>query len=545
MKKIAYFTMEIAPATISNDDTEDFRTYSGGLGVLAGDYFKQATDECRPITFLSILWKHGYNKQKIENGNVIDVPNINDTWSKYVTYTGKTVTVRIENFDVTLKIWKYNDGELYMLDADLDCNYDYRYLTYNLYGGHEKFENQAEKERICQEIILGVGGLYALEALGKDVSFYHFNDGHAIFAVHKLLNEYTKFGMSLDYAIEKVKKVVRFTTHTNVASGNEKHDINTLIQYGANCGLNYDVLAKIGGNPYGMTVAALNTAGKVNAVAKVHAETANVLWSYLKDIPNIFPITNGVHLPTWQHEEIHEAYQKEDLLSILNLHATYKKELIDFVEAKNGVKLDEDSLLLGFARRATDYKRWDLFAKLPEALDYAIRTFNVQFVFAGKCHKNDTVGRGYIQNICNLAKKYPKNIVFIEGYDINIAKKLEGGADIWLNTPNGLEASGTSGMKAAANGCVNFSTLDGWWKEACEHGTNGFKIHLHSDIQNSAEQDYRDAQSLMYYLMNEILPMYINDRLSWSKVMYHSIRTVEEYFTTKRMIAEYFEQLYI
>lgn len=545
MKNIAYFTMEIAPSVISNDDSEDFRTYSGGLGVLAGDYFKQATDENRPITFISILWKHGYNKQKIENGNIVDVPNYNNAWRNYVTDTGKTVTVKIENFNVTLKIWKYNNGELYLLDSDLDSNYDYRYLTYNLYGGHEKFENQAEKERICQEIILGIGGMFALEALAKEISFYHFNDGHAIFAVHKLLYEYICLGMPFNEAISNVKNIVRFTTHTNVASGNEKHDINTLLQYSANYGLNYDQLAQIGGNPYGMTVAALNTSGKVNAVAKIHSSSANKLWSYLNGIPEIFPITNGVHLGTWQHRDIHEAFVKKDLVELLNLHEKYKQVLIDLVYEKNGVQLDANSLILGFARRATDYKRWDLFAKLPEALNYVIKTFNVQFVFAGKCHKSDFVGRKYIQNIYNLSKQYPNNIVFIEGYDINIAKKIEGGSDLWLNTPNGLEASGTSGMKAGANGCINFSTLDGWWKEACVHGKNGFEIHLHEDIQDTTERDIRDCQSFLYYLMNEILPMYKSSKLEWSKVMYESINTVEDYFNTKRMIAEYFEKLYI
>lgn len=544
MSNIAYFTMEIAPNLISKDDSEDFRTYSGGLGVLAGDYFKQATDENRPITFISILWKNGYSKQKLTDGKVIDVPNINNNWYKYVTDTGKTVIVKLDNFDVMLKIWKYNFGELYLLDADLDCNYDYRYLTYNLYGGHEKFENQAEKERVCQEIILGIGGMHTLEALNKKIDFYHFNDGHAIFAVHKLIYNYMKNGIKLNDAISFVKNVVRFTTHTNVASGNEKHDIITLINYGANYGLDYKILEKIGGNPYGMTVAALQTAGKVNAVAKVHSETANKLWAYIYDVPKIFPITNGVHLGTWQYPDIHEAFVNKDLVSLLTVHAAHKKELIEFIYEKSSVKLDSNSIIIGFARRATDYKRWDLFAKIPEALDYLIKNYNAQFVFAGKCHKNDFVGRGYIQTIYNLSIKYPNNIVFIEGYDINIAKKLEGGADIWLNTPNGLEASGTSGMKAGSNGAINFSTLDGWWKEAF-NGSNGFKIHMHEDIQNVDERNLRDCQSFFYYLFNEIMPMYVNNRLAWSKMMYESVRTVEEYFTTKRMIAEYFEKLYV
>jgi starch phosphorylase len=545
MKKVAYFTMEIAPALISDDITKDFRTYSGGLGVLAGDYFKQATDESRPITFISILWKRGYNKQEVENGNIIDIPNSNDTWQDYVTDTGKTVKVKIEEFEVTLKIWKYNDGELYMLDADLDCNNDYRYLTYNLYGGNEHFENQAETERICQEIILGIGGLSALKVLNKQVYFYHFNDGHAIFAVHKLIYDFMEYGLSFEDAINMVKYNVRFTTHTNVESGNEKHDINDLIKYNANYGLNYSQLEKLGGNPYGMTVAAFHTSGKSNAVAIIHSDTANELWKYLNDIPTIFPITNGIHLPTWQYENIHQAYLNHDLDQISELHTNHKKELIDLIYEKNGIKLNKDYLLIGFARRATGYKRWDLFAKIPEAIDYLINVFHVQFVFAGKCHKDDYIGRQYIQNICKLTEKYPNNVIFLKGYDVNIAKKLEGGSDIWLNTPNGLEASGTSGMKAGANGCINFSTLDGWWKEACIHGVNGFEIHMHDDIKNTDERNTRDCQSLLYYLNNDILSMYINDRHSWSKIMYESIKTIENYFTTERMIKEYFEQLYI
>jgi len=544
MKTIAYFTMEIAPASINEDSSKDFRTYSGGLGVLAGDYFKQATDENRPITFISILWKHGYNKQRIVDGNVIDALNPNNKWRDYVTDTGKTVTAKIENFDLTLKIWKFNEGKLYLLDADLECNYDYRYLTYNLYGGNDKFENQGEKERICQEIILGIGGMNALNALEKDVSAYHFNDGHAIFAVHKLIHDYMNFGLSFENAIKMTKNMVRFTTHTNVESGNEKHDISTLMEYGANYGLSYYHLEQLGGNPYGMTVAALHTSDKVNAVAKIHSETANVLWRYLNDIPNIFPITNGIHLKTWQYNDIYDAYINKDLDGISKFHAIHKKELIKFIYEKTDIKLNENSLLIGFARRATDYKRWDLFAKIPESLDFIISAFNVQFVFSGKCHKNDYVGRQYIQNICSLAKKHPNNIVFLEGYDVNIAKKLEGGADIWLNTPNGQEASGTSGMKAGANGCVNFSTLDGWWKEACVHGINGYKIHLH-DCENNEDRDRKDCESLMYYLNNEILPVYLNDKLAWSQVMYESIQTVDQYFTTKRMIAEYFELLYV
>lgn len=543
MKKIAYFTMEIAPSKISMDG-KDFRTYSGGLGVLAGDYFKQATDELRPITFLSILWKNGYSKQTFNNGDILDIQNPNYNWQEYVTDTGIITKACVEGRDVLLKIWKYNDGELFLLDADLECNEEYRYLTYNLYGGNEHFQGQKEKERICQEIILGVGGVNALKSLEKQVDLYHFNDGHAVFAVHKLIQIEKSYGHDFWSALQIVKEKVRFTTHTNVPSGNEKHSISDLINYQANCNLSYDELVVLGGNPYGMTVAALHSCKKVNAVAKIHAISANELWKNIDNISPIFPITNGIHIPTWQKQNIKKAYESEDLNLLIKSHDENKEALINFVYAKNGVKLNPQSLIIGFARRATDYKRWDLFAKIPEALDFVISVFNVQFIFAGKCHKDDKVGRGYIQTICNLSKKYPKNIIFIEGYDIAVASILESGSDIWLNTPNGLEASGTSGMKAGINGCINFSTPDGWWKEAENHGVNGYTIYLH-DIENIESRDFHDCQSLMYYLYNEIIPTYTNDKQKWAKIMNESIKTVDEYFSTKRMMEEYFQLLYI
>jgi len=521
----------------------DFKTYSGGLGILAGDYAKQSFEEGRPITFISILWKYGYNNQKIENGTIIDFCCINENWEKYVTDTGKTVHVTIEGKDILLKIWKYIGGELYMLDSDLECNGDYRRLTYNLYGG--AYEN-SEKERICQEIILGIGGTKTLDALGIKPDFYHFNDGHAIFAVHRLLsdfmlNEHLRF----EDALQKVKEVVRFTTHTNVIAGNETHSICDLINYSANYNLSYENLKALGSSPYGMTVSALNTSGKINAVSLIHSIEANKLWSFLGDIPNIFPIVNGVHRPTWQYSDVFEAYSKNNLDELYNVHNNHKKDLVDFVLSRE-IQLNMDSLVIGFARRATDYKRWDLILKIPEALDYAIKEKNIQFVFAGKSHMKDVSGKKYISKIDELTKKYPNNIVFLEGYDMEIAKLLEGGCDVWLNTPlSYFEACGTSGMKAALNGSINFSSKDGWWYEACIHGVNGWEIFNHTNIEDRNQRDFKDAESLMYYLFNSIIPIYTSDKEQWKQIMYNSIDTALKQFTTSRMIEQYFAELYI
>ncbi|MDD3303683.1 MAG: alpha-glucan family phosphorylase [Clostridia bacterium] len=540
---VAYFTMELAAAKIG----ERFETYSGGLGVLAGDYFKQATEENRPITFLSILWKLGYARQKVEKDRIVDVPASNDKWQNFVTDTGLTTSVVVENHSITLKIWKFNDGNLYFLDADLPENGHYRYLTYNLYGGNEAFYGQEEKERILQEIILGIGGARALEVLNQPIDIYHFNDGHAIFAVHKLIKDCMDYEhVNFENALNKVKEKIRFTTHTNVTSGNEQHSIHDLLYLGAGYGLSYEQLSFLGGDSYGMTVAALRSAKKVNAVAKVHAEAANKLWEGVNGAPPIFPITNGVHRETWQHHDMGVAFETRNPQIVYEKHQGHKEELLTLIQNKNKIRLRENSLLIGFARRATSYKRWNLFAKDMKALQYAIEVYNVQFVFSGKCHPKDFNGRAYIQEIYDLSTKYPNNIVFLEGYDINLAKVLESGSDIWLNTPNGLEASGTSGMKAALNGAINFSTLDGWWKEAYAEGVNGFRIDMNTTCFTEEERNLRDCQSFYFFLFNEVLPKYQNRDIcdEWENMMYASMQTATEGFTTKRMMAEYFEKLY-
>lgn len=534
-KTVAYFTMEIGLCA-------DFKTYSGGLGILAGDYAKQSFEENRPITFISILWKYGYNNQKIENGNVIDYCNYNENWQNYVTDTNKTITVTIEGKPITVKIWKYINGDLYMLDTDLDCNGEYKKLTHMLYGG--AFED-CEKERICQEIVLGIGGAKALDMLNISPDFYHFNDGHAVFAVHKLLSDFMLFS-DFDQALNEVKEKVRFTTHTNVPAGNETHDINSLIHFSANCGLNYDQLKKLGSEPYGMTVAALNSSKRVNAVAKCHSIEANKMWSYLDNIPTIFPIVNGVHQKTWQYDDIYKAYLSGNLDNLFDVHNNHKKNLIKYVFEKKGIKLNKDSLIVGFARRATNYKRWDLIAKIPILLDDLILYHNVQFVFSGKSHSKDYSGKEYLTTIDQLTKKYPNNIVFLEGYDMDIAKILESGSDVWLNTPlSYLEACGTSGMKAALNGSINFSSKDGWWYEACLHGENGWEVYNYTSIQDRDRRDHRDAEELMRCLFNEIVVPYKLNRKKWKTIMYNSMKTAIDGFTTSRMIQQYFDELYI
>jgi glycogen phosphorylase len=533
-KRVAYFTMEAGI-------TSRFKNYSGGLGILSGDHIKQATDDNANTDFISILWKKGYNLQKVDNGNVVDTEQNNENWLEFVEDLNLSFNLLISGKEITIKVWKFKGHRLYLLDSDLDCNGDLRYLTYKLYGGYYE---DLEWERIAQEIILGIGGMFAAQKLNLNPEYYHFNDGHAIFAVHKIIKDFMDYGLAFEDAITKTKEVVRFTTHTNVPAGNELHNIEDLIKYNASYGLSYEQLLRLGGNPYGMTVAALRTSGKVNAVSELHAIKANILWQNIIDRPEIFAITNGVHKPTWQNSLISETLLKNKE-EIFEAHLELKRKLINFVFEKKQIKLDENSLIIGFARRATGYKRWDLVFKDAMTIDYLIKTNNIQLVFAGRSHQKDETGKKYIKIIHEMSIKYPNNVVFLEGYDIEIGKIVTSGSDIWLNTPGGeLEACGTSGMKAALNGVLNFSAKDGWWYESCKHEVNGWEIHNHC-IDNECERDRKDAESLIWYLCSSVVPRYYNeDKTVWKQMMMCSIQTAQ-YFTTKRMLADYYAKLYV
>ncbi len=538
---VAYFTMEAGI-------TPEFKNYSGGLGILSGDHVKQATQSGANTSFFSILWKKGYNLQKVtDDGTVIDVPQENELWRSYVTDTYLSFYLPIGDTQILIRIWKFNGHNLYLLDADLEENGELRKLTYNLYGGAFK---DSEFERIGQEMILGIGGMIASElVLDHKPKYYHFNDGHAIFAVHKIINDYMNIydlHLTFNDAWQKAKQVVRFTTHTNVKDGNELHSIDDLIKYKANYNLSFNQLQLLGNEDgssnYGMTVSALHCSGKVNAVSVLHAEEANKLWKDVSNRPVIFPITNGVHRDTWQKEDIYSSYLLSNVSLLMSQHKAYKLQLVNYIKEKKGISLNPDCLIIGFARRATGYKRWNLIFKNPLSIEDLIKRYNIQLVFAGKSHQKDENGKKYLSIIHNFAKQYPDNVLFLEGYDIDMAKYLTSGCDIWLNTPLvPMEACGTSGMKAALNGVLNFSSSDGWWAEACDHEKNGWVIHSHTELSGE-ERDKKDAESLIYYLYTSIIPTFF-DKDKWAKMMLESIKTAE-YFTTERMLNDYYEKLY-
>lgn len=533
MKKpnIAYFSMEYGLDTA-------FKTYAGGLGILAGDYLKGAKDYDYPVTGIGILWKQGYTDQRIgEDGTPYDSYPINRY--DFLEDTGVTVSVTIRNREVLCKVWKvdkFGNADLYLLDTDLPENDD-AWITGQLYGWFGE-------ERIAQEMVLGIGGVKALRALDLPVDIFHFNEGHPVFAGVELLREKMESrAHSFQEALEAVKKEIVFTTHTPIKQGNEIHPMDLLLYMGANGHLSEDQLAFIGGSPFNMTIAALRLSKRSNGVAKLHGETSNKMWEGVPRISEITAVTNAIHLPTWVDSAILENADRPEAL--WRAHMKNKAELIRFIRERNGVSLDSDVLLVGFSRRAAPYKRSNFIFSDPDTILPLLEKNRIQIVFSGKAHPLDDNGKAIVKGLVDMSRKYPENVVFLENYDMTIGKMLTRGADIWLNNPRRpKEASGTSGMKAAMNGVLNLSVLDGWWPEACEHGENGWQFGDGFSSKNEKTHDAHDLKALYEVLLKEVIPTYYGNRTKWVEMMSRSIRSTREEFNVKRMLTEYYRELY-
>lgn len=527
--KVAYFCMEYA---LDNS----FKAYAGGLGILAGDYLKGAKDHDFPVIGIGIKWKQGYTDQLIDdNGKPYD------TYHNYeynFEDTGIEVTVPMKDYEVRCKVWKldiYGNNAIYLLDTDIPGNND-PWITSQLYGWFGE-------ERVAQEIVLGIGGIKALRKLGIDVDVYHFNEGHALFAGFELIKEKMDAGDSFETAWEKSKEEIVFTTHTPVIQGNESHPIERLMYMGANHGLSEKQLEKLGGSPFNMTVGALRLSRKSNAVAQLHGETANKMWEHVNNRSEIVAITNAIHKPTWVSENLIDGNKTSD--ELWEAHMENKRGLINFIEKRNGVKLREDVLTIGFARRAVPYKRSDLIFSNTDIIDPLLREGKLQLVFSGRAHPLDDTGKGIVTNLVKMSKKYPNAVVFLENYDMEIGAMITRGSDVWLNNPRRpKEASGTSGMKAAMNGVLNFSVLDGWWPEACNHGVNGWQIGNGFESEDVEALDNNDRDSLYKVLLKEVVPTYYDNKAKWVEMMEASIQSTKEQFAVKRMLEEYFDQLY-
>ena len=528
--KVAYFCMEYGLDS-------SFKTYAGGLGILAGDYLKGAKDDNLPIVGIGIKWKQGSGDQAIdENGKPYDIYHNCDY--DFLEDTGVKVTVIIRKESVVCKVWKvtkFNNADLYLLDADIPENDD-RWITGQLYGWFGE-------ERIAQEMILGIGGVKALRALNISVDVYHFNEGHAVLAATELIREKLLKGETFKSAVKNTRKEVVFTTHTPIIHGNESHTIDKLKYMGAFNGLNKMQMISLGGNPFNMTVAALRISRKTNAVSKLHSITSNDMWKNIKNKSEIISITNAIHVPTWVDARLLDNSLSDE--SLWDIHMTLKNDLISFINEKTGVTLKSDTLLIGFSRRAASYKRSDLIFKNPDIISPLLENGKLQIVFSGKAHPFDTEGKGVITNLVSMIKKYPSSVVYLENYDMTIGAKLTRGSDVWLNNPRRpLEASGTSGMKAAMNGVLNFSILDGWWPEACEDGINGWQFSDGFQCNDIDVFDKHDADALYDVLLNKVMPTYYNNKTKWIEMMKKSMETTSSKFSMHRMLEEYFELLY-
>jgi starch phosphorylase len=522
---VAYFCMEFGLS-------EDFPIYAGGLGILAGDFVKSAHDLGLPVIGVGLRWARGYSRQRIgEDG--LPVSEFPSYRADFLEDTGVRVRVRVETREVEARVWRterWGNAPLLLLEpvATRDA-----WITNRLYD--PTFDC-----RVAQEILLGVGGVRALRKLGIDVDTYHFNEGHAAFAGIELIAERMAAGASFVEAWAAVREQIVFTTHTPVAAGNEVHALAELRRLGACCELVDWEMRQIGGDPFNMTVAGLRLSRRANGVSELHAEVSRAMWLDVENASEIIPITNGVHAPTWQDERVRTARSSAD--ELWARHQTLKGDLVDLVATRSGVRLDPGVLTVGFARRAAAYKRSNLIFHDPDRIGTLLDGRTLQLVFAGKAHPDDEMGRQIIGELVAMAKRFPGAVVFVPDYDMALGRALTRGADVWLNNPiRPLEACGTSGMKAAMNGVLNCSILDGWWPEACEHGVNGWAI---GDATSGVpEQDARDAAALYAVLESEVLPAY-DDREHWVGMMQASIAIASERFSSDRMCRDYFEKLY-
>ncbi len=524
---VAYFCMEYGL-------NEELPIYAGGLGVLAGDYIKSAGDLRLPLVAVGLLWRGGYSHQKIgADGAPIDSDDARDL-AHLIKPTLKEISVSIEGREVACQIWqvdRYGNAPLYLLEPTQEQD---RWMTRRLYGG-------GEHERVAQEILLGVGGVRALRTLGVTPDIYHFNEGHAVFAGLELIAERMATGKSFDGAWAEVRSHIVFTTHTPVEAGNESHPIELITRLGANCGVRPEDLTRLGGDPFNMTVAGLRLACRANAVSELHGVTAREMWRHFGEIAPILAITNGVHPGSWQELRIRYALHGGDLLAT---HHELKSELLTEIEKRTSVHLNPEAMLVGFARRAAGYKRGDLILRDPARIGPLLESGKLALVFGGKSHPQDEWGKKLIAELVGSVRHFQRSAVFLEDYDLKLARLLTRGCDVWLNNPRRpAEASGTSGMKAAMNGVLNFSIIDGWWPEGCQHGVNGWQIgdgRVDADVQRG---DARDLASLYDTLEREVLPAFADpDR--WRTMMRASIEMSQWGFSSHRMVRDYFYNLY-
>jgi glycogen phosphorylase len=554
--RIAYLSMEIAIRS-------EMHTYSGGLGVLAGDIMRSCADLELPVVLVTLASRCGYLKQAIDGqGRQVDSP---DPWdpSAWAQPLEARAAVSIEGREVWIRAWLHTFTcplgrriPVLLLDTDLgDNDAEHRRITDSLYGGDAAY-------RLKQEIVLGIGGVRILRALGFDIKTYHMNEGHAALLALELLRESRRPSEEMRedesiYDPVRVREMCVFTTHTPVAAGHDRFPYDLVER----CLGDYVELPELkllaGGDGLNMTLLALNLSGSINGVARRHAETTSRFFPGY----HVRAITNGVHAPTWTHagfarlfeartplwkrepEVLYLADQLDDK-DVWAAHQEAKRDLLELIKTSRGVEMRADLPIFGFARRMTGYKRPDLlFHDVPRLIEIARRQ-PFQLVFAGKAHPHDDPGKRLIEelhrHLANLSDAIP--MVFLPNYDMKIAASLVAGADVWLNTPlPPLEASGTSGMKAALNGVLNLSVLDGWWVEGCIEGVTGWAIGDDGEADPVAVH----ADLLYRKLEETVLPLYYQNRGKWIWMMKQSISKLGAYFNSQRMMRRYASEIYL
>lgn len=598
--RVAYFSAEFGLH-------ESLPIYSGGLGVLAGDHVKSASDLGVPLVGVGILYAQGYFRQRLNpEGRQEETYEPFRTEERPISPATAPdgsevfVTVRLPGRDLRLKVWRVEVGRVsvLLLDADLPENAEEdRRLTARLYGGGQEM-------RISQEIILGIGGVRALRAVGLRPGVFHMNEGHAAFSGLERVREMVAAGASFDEARERVAASSVFTTHTPVPAGHDAFPPDLFRRFSqgwpGELGTDEEGLWALGrkeepwGETFNMTVLAFSLSRGHNAVSALHGEVSRGMWDHLfaredgagGGAGTITHVTNGVHTWSWLAPEMAGLFDRHNggrawrrevqdpaawsfvaelpAGELWEVRRNLKQKMLRFVEERLEIQrsrtgrafvggLDPDALTIGFARRFATYKRATLLLRDPERLRRIVGDGErpVQFVFSGKAHPADEPGKDFIQALYNAAEEHGLHgrLVVLEDYDMNVARHLVRGVDVWLNNPRRpLEASGTSGQKASLNGAPNFSVLDGWWPEAFD-GTNGWVIGEEREYVSEEEQDAADAESLYRTLEGEIVPLYYdrdgNDiPQGWLRVTRAAIATVAPRFSTERMVRDYVHRLY-
>ena len=600
---VAYFCMEYGINQV-------VKIYSGGLGMLAGDYMKEASDSNVNMCGVGFLYRYGYFKQTLSmDGQQIakyDAQNFNSLpVERVLDENGQPMVVDVPymNYQVHAYVWAMNVGriKLYLLDTDNDMNSEFdRPITHALYGGDNE-------NRLKQEILLGIGGILTLKKLGIKKEIYHCNEGHAALCNLQRLIDYIKEGLSFNEALELVRASSLYTVHTPVPAGHDYFDESLFGKYMGGylqmLGITWDEFIGMGRtNPedhserFCMSTFACNTCQEVNGVSKLHGWVSQRMFApiwkgYYPEESHVGYVTNGVHFPTWTATEWRKVYAKYFDKNYIydqsneNLwHAIYnvpdaeiwetrmalKKKLVNYIREKFAAtwlknqgdpsrvvalldSITPNALYIGFCRRFATYKRAHLLFTDLERLSKIVNNPErpVKFIFSGKAHPADGAGQGLIKKIFEISQRpeFLGKIIFLEDYDMQLARRLVSGVDIWMNTPTRpLEASGTSGEKAEMNGVVNLSVLDGWWVEGYREGA-GWALKQERTYQNQGYQDQLDAATIYSLLENEILPLYYNRNEQgfsegWIKTIKNSIATIAPHYTMKRQLDDYYDKFY-